>query len=163
MGLMLSCNPTAMEILWLDDYITATDFGLELIGLRDRFLSASRVRAAFYGYATAQFQRLADVGRFPDVPINRREKHARHLKRLLWQGYTAYTTGHLPIRVEDPQEYFEFGRRVAVDADAARALMAEYEAKFATAATVLPDHPEEAPVEGLLQRIRRAHLDVVAS
>lgn len=164
LGLMLSCNPTASEVLWLPTYIATTDFGLELIGLRDRFLSARRVRDAYFGYVVSQFRRLSDTGRFPDVPVNRREKHARHLKRLLWQGYTLYTTGVLPIHVGDPEPYFEFGRRVAADPEArdAAELVAAYEGKFDAARTVLPDHPDEAPIEDLLQRIRRAHLDEAA-
>lgn len=164
LGLMLSCNPTASEILWLPTYIVTTDFGRELIGLRECFLSARRVRDAYFGYVVSQFRRLSDSGRFPDVPINRRQKHARHLMRLLWQGYTLYTTGVLPIHVGDPEPYFEFGRRVAVDpkAEAAAELVATYKAKFDDAITVLPDAPNEAPIEDLLQRIRRAHLDDLA-
>jgi predicted nucleotidyltransferase len=163
MALMLSCNPTAMEVLWLDTYIATTDFGLELISLRDRFLSAKRVRDAFFGYATAQFHRLLDRGRFQGSLETRREKHARHTMRLLWQGYELYTTGVLPIRILDPEAYFEFGRRILADpeAKAARELITQYELKFDAADTVLPDQPDEAPLEDLLQRIRRAHLEEV--
>lgn len=161
MALMLSCNPTAMEILWLDSYIATTEFGLELIGLRERFLSAKRVRDAFFGYAQSQFHRLLDRGRFQGSLETRREKHARHTMRLLWQGYELYTTGVLPIRVPDPEPYFEFGRRIREDpeAKAARELIAQYELKFDAATTVLPQGPDEAPLEDLLQRVRRAYLD----
>ncbi|MGW4123656.1 DNA polymerase beta superfamily protein [Nocardia sp. NPDC004711] len=160
MYLMLSCNPTASEILWLDDWTYTTDHGLELIHLRSNFLSAPRVRSAYFGYATSQFTRLIERGRFAGSLETRREKHARHLMRLLWQGYQVYTTGHLPIRVEDPDRFHEFGRQVAEDpeSDAARALLIEYEHKFDTARTVLPDQPDEAPLEDLLQRVRRAYL-----
>lgn len=164
MGLMLSCNPTAMEILWLDSYTATTDFGLELIGLRDRFLSAKRVRDAFFGYATSQFHRLLDRGRFQGSLETRREKHARHTMRLLFQGFELYTTGVLPICVPDPEPYFEFGRRILGDpeAKAARELITQYEIKFDAARTVLSEQPDEAPLEDLLQRVRRAHLDEVA-
>ncbi|MGV9742835.1 nucleotidyltransferase domain-containing protein [Nocardia farcinica] len=160
MHLMLSCNPTASEILWLDDWTTVTDFGMDLVNRRTCFLSATRVRNSYFGYATSQFRRLIEHGRFGGSLENRREKHARHLMRLLWQGYQVYTTGHLPIRVEDPDRFHEFGRRIAADpeAAAARALLAEYEHKFDTARTVLPAHPNEAPLEDLIQRVRRAHL-----
>lgn len=161
MALMLSCNPTAMEILWLDSYTVATDFGWEMVGLRDCFLSGRRVRDAFFGYATSQFHRLLDRGRFQGSLETRREKHARHTMRLLWQGYELYTTGNLPIRIPDPEPYFEFGRRIVDDpeAKAARELITQYEIKFDAARSVLPAEPYEAPLEELLQRIRRAHLD----
>lgn len=164
MGLMLSSNPTAMETLWLDSYTATTEFGAELVGLRDRFLSAHRVQDAFFGHATSQFHRLLDRGRFQGSLETRREKHARHTMRVLWQGFELYTTGILPIRVPDPDRYFEFGRRILTDpeATAARELLAQYEAKFDGARTVLPEQPDEAPLEDLLQRIRRANLDELA-
>ncbi|WP_309230260.1 DNA polymerase beta superfamily protein [Nocardia sp. SYP-A9097] len=154
MALMLSCNPTASEILWLEEWTHATDEGLDLIGLRECFLSARRVRNSYFGYATSQFSRLIERGRFAGSLETRREKHARHLMRLLWQGHTLYTTGHLPIRVENPERFHDFGRRIAADPDAtaARELLAEYETLFDNATTVLPDEP---PLEDLLQRIRR--------
>lgn len=161
MSLMLSCNPTASEILWLPDYLETSEFGAELIGLRSNFLSAGRVRTAFHGYATSQFHRLVHRGRFPGSLEKRREKHARHTMRLLWQGYELYTTGVLPMRVENPQHYFDFAESIRDDpeADAARQLIATYEEKFDTAKTVLPTEPNEPPLEDFLQRVRRAHLD----
>lgn len=156
MALMLSCNPTAMEILWLADYLEATEFGLELVGLRNRFLSAKRVRDAYFGYGVAQLKRLTEQGRFQGSLETRREKHARHVKRLLWQGYELYTTGVLPIKVVDPEAYFEFGRTCAQDreARAAVALVTEYSQKFDDATTCLPTEPDEQPLEDLLQRVR---------
>lgn len=156
MALMLSCNPTAMELLWLDSYTATSEFGFELVALRSCFPSARRVRDAFFGYASSQVRLLARGG-----AQARREKHARHTMRLLWQGYRLYTTGTLPIRVPDPEPYFAFGRSVASDpeARAARELLAEYESRFDNAVSALPQRPDEEPVEDLLQRIRRAHLD----
>lgn len=40
MHLMLSCNPTATEIVWLDHHLLRTPSGEELVGLRHHFLSA---------------------------------------------------------------------------------------------------------------------------
>ncbi len=133
----------------------------ELIGLRDCFLSAKRVRDAFFGYGVAQLKRLTERGRFQGSLETRREKHARHVRRLLTQGYELYTTGTLPIRVVDPESYHEFGRTCAKDpeAKAAVALVTEYSQKFDAARTVLPEQPNEAPLEDFLQQVRRAHLD----
>ncbi|WP_217998070.1 nucleotidyltransferase domain-containing protein [Nocardia paucivorans] len=159
MALMLSCNPTASEVLWLENYTVTTPFGEELIGLRRHFLSAKRVRDAFFGYATSQFRRLVERGRFAGSPDARREKHARHTMRLLYQGYELYTTGSLPVRIPDPAPYFAFGAQVRDDPQAVsvKALIAEYEDKFDRARTVLPDRPNEAPLEDFLQRVRFAH------
>lgn len=159
MSLMLSCNPTASEILWLPEYTHTSAFGEELVALRSCFLSEKRVRSSFFGYATSQFHRLLERGRFQGSLETRREKHARHTMRLLWQGYELYTTGVLPIRVPDPDAVREFGRRTAAEPDAAnaRALIDEYDRKFAAARTVLPAAPDEAPLEDLLLRVRRAY------
>lgn len=157
MTLMLSCNPTAYELLWLDTYTVATDFGRELVSLRGCFASASRVRRAYVGYAAAQ---LRDLEQRPHPSPERRAKQARHTLRLLWQGHQLYTTGFLPIRVPNPQRYLDFGQRAAVDgATRVRAVLGEYEAAFAEATSALPQEPDEEPIESLLQRIRRAHLE----
>ncbi|MFI1462019.1 nucleotidyltransferase domain-containing protein [Nocardia carnea] len=159
MRLMLSCNPTATEILWLDGYTADSEFGRELVELRTCFLAADRVREAFFGYATSQFRRL--TGPRPQATTARRAKHARHTLRLLWQGYELYTTGRLPIRVPDPDRYHALGAAIETDpaAEAVHRIVADYEYRFATAVTVLPQAPDEAPLDEFLQRVRRAHLD----
>ncbi|MEV6276368.1 nucleotidyltransferase domain-containing protein [Nocardia sp. NPDC051832] len=161
MGLILSCNPTVTEILWLDKYTVATDFGVELVSLRSNFLSAQRVRHSYFGYAMAQFRRMLQRRETQGLQDTRLPKHARHTMRLLWQGYELYTTGVLPVRLPDPEPYFEFGRQLMTESGeaAAKALIAEYEQKFDTAKTVLPERPDEAPLEDFLQRLRRANLD----
>ncbi|MFI6866469.1 DNA polymerase beta superfamily protein [Nocardia sp. NPDC050406] len=161
MGLVLSCNPTVTEILWLENYTVTTDFGVELVSLRSHFLAAERVRHAYFGYAMAQFRRMLHRRDTQGWQDPRLAKHARHLKRLLYQGYELYTTGVLPVRLPDPEPYFEFGRQMMSESGetAAKALIAEYERKFDTATTALPKRADEAPLEDFLQRVRRAHLD----
>jgi hypothetical protein len=159
--LMMGGNPTLSEILWLPDdlYEVRTGLGDELIGIRRAFTSARRCRDAYFGYATSQLKRLLDTGQFQSKMRKRSSKHGRHLLRLLDQGYALYTTGHLPIRVEDPQRYFDFGERVAADPDVARAALAEAEAKFEGASSVLPETADEKAVEAWLLRVRGAFLD----
>lgn len=156
--LALGGNPTAMELAWLPPelYEVRTPLGDELIALRTSFLSAKRVRDAYLGYATQQFRRLENRadGSFSADTRKRTAKHARHLKRLCHQGLELYATGHLTIRVENPDEYREFGERVAADAAVARPLLAYYEKAFDETRTVLPDHPDEAAVEAWLHRVR---------
>ncbi|MGW3152756.1 nucleotidyltransferase domain-containing protein [Streptomyces sp. NPDC001089] len=156
--LALGGNPTVMELVWLpeDLYEVRTPLGDELIGLRSSFLSAKRVRDAYLGYATQQFRRLETRGdgSFSADTRKRTAKHARHLKRLCHQGLELYTTGRLTIEVEDPQAYHDFGDQVAADSEAARPLLAEYEAAFDANQSVLPDRPDEAAVEAWLLRVR---------
>lgn len=161
MGLILSCNPTVTEILWLDNYTVATDFGTELVSLRSHFLSAPKVRHSYFGYAMAQFRRMLHRRETLGLDDPRLAKHARHTMRLLYQGYELYTTGVLPVRLPDPEPYFEFGRQMMAESGeaAAKALITEYEQKFDTATSPLPKRPNEAPLEDFLQRVRRAHLD----
>jgi predicted nucleotidyltransferase len=160
--LMLGGNPTASEILWLESHETKTPLGDELIGIRNAFLSAKRTRDAYLGYATQQFRKLLsrDGKSFgSDIPQRRTAKHARHLMRLCDQGYELYTTGHLRIRLEDPQRYLDFGEQVAADPQSVIPFMAAAEQRFNDARTVLPDEPRVAVVEGWLHRVRRAYYE----
>jgi len=155
-GLALGGNPTASELMWLpeDLYETTTPLGRELIAIRGAFLSAKRTRDAYLGYAQQQFRKIESRG-----PDGRTAKHARHLRRLCAQGYELYTTGHLRIRLENPQEFLDFGERVAGgDTGAARAMIAWYEDAFDTATTALPTEPDTGPVEDWLLRVRRTFL-----
>lgn len=159
--LMLSCNPTVTELLWLDSYeVKAHQLGDELIALRSAFLSAKRVRDAYLGYATQQFRKLLSHGRFgSDIPDRRTAKHARHLKRLVDQGFELYTTGRLTIRLLNPQSYFDFGEQVAADPQAAVPFMAAAEEAFNRARTALPDNPQSGAVEAWVRSVRRAHYE----
>ncbi|MGV9564152.1 nucleotidyltransferase domain-containing protein [Streptomyces sp. NPDC003480] len=156
--LALGGNPTAMELVWLpaELYEVRTPLGEELIGIRGSFLCAKRVRDAYLGYATQQFRRLDARGGGP-LPADlhaRVAKHARHLKRLCHQGLELYTTGRLTIRVESPEEYHDFGERVAADPSVALPVLRFYESAFDETPGVLPERPDEAPAEAWLRRVR---------
>lgn len=154
--LILGGNPTAAEVLWLDEYEIKKPLGDELVALRECFLCAKRTRDAYLGYATQQFRKLLSRGdgTFSADTRKRTAKHARHLMRLVDQGYELYTTGRLRIRVEDPQRYLDFGERVAADPALATPFMAAAEQKFDHASTVLPDEPRTGPIQGWLNRVR---------
>ena len=159
-SLLLGCNPTVTELLWLPDelYEIKDEEGLELISLRMRFLSAVRVRNAYLGYATQQFRKLVDRGgTFSSDTSKRTEKHARHLKRLCWQGMTLYLSGYLPIKVDDPEEYREFGRRVAERPEYAAEMISRYEDGFNQTMSVLPESPDESIAEEWLIKVRAKH------
>jgi predicted nucleotidyltransferase len=156
--LVLGGNPTVTELLWLpeDLYEVKHELGLELIDIRSAFLSAPRVRAAYLGYARQQFDRLVKCkGTFSSDLAKGTAKHARHLLRLLHQGFGLYSTGELEIRLEQPAMYRAFGEAVALDPLVAEEQLTEYEAKFNTVATALPPGPDVAPIEDWLLRVRR--------
>lgn len=156
--LALGGNPTVMELLWLDGYEVRHPLGEELVATRSAFLSAKRVRDAYLGYAGQQFRRLEarGDGSFSADTRKRIAKHARHLMRLCHQGYIAYATGRIVIRLENPQAFLDFGEQVAGgDIGAARRLMAAYEDRFDECSTVLPENPDEDVVQAWLLRVRR--------
>jgi hypothetical protein len=145
--LSLAGNPTVMELLWLPEYEKATALGFALVGIRQAFPSAWRCRNAYLGYATQQLRKLQarGDGTFSSDTKNRTEKHARHLLRLCMQGWHLYSTGELRIQVEDPDQVFAFGERVAAgDVDLAAKTIAEYEERFNQTSSVLPDEPDTA-------------------
>ena len=132
-SLLLKMNPTVTEILWLEEYETETALGRDLIAIRSSLLSARPTRDAYLGYATQQFKRIENRGdgSFDPDLRNRTAKHARHLRRLLYQGSALHQTGRLTVRLT-PDEAADcrwFGERVeAGDLDIARYVLADAEA-----------------------------------
>jgi uncharacterized protein len=158
--LLLSCNPTITELLWLEQYETkAHQLGDELIALRSAVLSAPRVRDAYLGYAGQQFRKLLarGDGSFSADTRKRTAKHARHMLRLVDQGHELYATGRLTIRLADPQRYLDFGEAVAADPEYARPFMQVAEERFDQARPVLPDEPSKGAVASWLRSVRAAH------
>ncbi|WP_157430915.1 nucleotidyltransferase domain-containing protein [Actinomadura macra] len=165
--LCLSMNPTVTELLWLPDelYETRTPLGGQLIGIREAFLSARRVKDAYLGYAVSQFRRMESRGdgSFNAGTRQKTAKHARHLARLVHQGLLLYRSGTLDVRLPDPQWYLDFGERVAGgDLTRARRVLSEAEEGFAAARTPLPEKPDRARVEEWLHDVRAAHLHDIA-
>lgn len=160
-SLALKGNPTVMELLWLPDelYEVRTDLGDRLISLRESFLSAARVRDAYLGYAVQQFSKLTGGGRFPNVPVARVAKHARHLWRLLEQGTGLWTTGQLSVRVADPAQVLTFGERVAAgETGLAESAIGRARSLFNQVSTTLPPFPDEQVVESWLLDVRSSFL-----
>jgi hypothetical protein len=149
--LLLSANPTVTELLWLptDLYEHRTQLGAELVEIRSAFLSAARVRDAYLGYASQQFRKL------PGRP-DRTAKHARHLKRLLDQGFALYASGSLTVRLDDPDSYRSFGERTAADPESARPVLADAHNRFDRTRSALPAEPDRDRVQGWLLRVRNA-------
>lgn len=147
--LALKCNPTALDLMWLDEYNLRTQLGTELINLRNNFLSAPYVRNSYLGYATTQFTKLSK-----DPRSAKRAKNARHFYRLLEQGFQLYSEGTYSVRLENPEKFKAFGEAVANDPQVANSLLVEYANKFDSTQTVLPKNPNSELIEEWLQKVR---------
>lgn len=167
LSLVLRCNPSVSELLWLGDEADSYEeldapWGYDLIYMRRDFLSATLVKNAYLGYATQQFKKLLARGDgiFGSDLAKRTQKHARHLRRLVEQGYDLYTTGRLSVKVADPEAIHEFGRQVEADPEVSVAYMADAEEKFRRAKTALPMRPREERVEKWLIHVRKQHWEI---
>lgn len=157
--LALGCNPTVLELMWLDEYEVKNDLGAALVELRWAFLSQRDVHNAYLGYARQQFSRLntRDDGSFSSDLRKRTAKHARHLLRLLDQGLELYSTGRLTLKLADPERYHNFGTRVAAGdltfaRDELHAAEQLFERKRAT--SPLPEYPNREAVQEWLYQVR---------
>lgn len=158
-NLLLSCNPTVTELLWLESYEEIDTEGRKLIDIRETFLYADGVRNAYLGYATQQFGRIKSRGdgSFSADTRKRTAKHARHLRRLLEQGIELHQTGRLTIRLSTDKAAVcrNFGERVAEgDLELARRAIKYAEETFDHKG-VLPSSPEEGDAEDWLRYVRR--------
>ena len=100
LAMALKANPNILECLYCPLVEKATPLALELIGLRDRFLSRM-IFQTFNGYALSQFKKLEqDIRTRGEI----RWKHAMHLLRLLITGAESLRTGRVPIRVEQHRD-----------------------------------------------------------
>ncbi|MBM4707869.1 nucleotidyltransferase [Rhodococcus hoagii] len=158
LSLMFGCNPTVMEILWIDDWEEMNQFGEELVDMRTDFLCQGRVRDAYLGFATQQFKRLEIRGRFQGSLDTRREKHARHLLRMVEQGVHLYRTGRLKVRVDNP-DYLHGAAKTIADSPAgieiAKEVLAQAEEDFDAAISPLPLATSTEHAEDLIQRVRK--------
>lgn len=160
--LMLNCNPTVLEMLWLDNYSQINEFGEHLRGIRKDFLSSRRVANAYIGFADQQFRRLEHRGRFRGSLDTRREKHARHLLRMTEQGVYLLRTGQLKLKVDDPKWMHETAAEIANGGDAGINLALEFlneaKAEIDEIVSPIPDAPRYDRVEDFIQRVRRHYL-----
>jgi uncharacterized protein len=158
--LALAGNPTIMELLWLPQecYEHVDVLGVDLISIRSQLLSAPRVRDAYMGYAQQQFHKLElrGDGSFSADTRKRTAKHARHLARLVKQGFELYERGTLAVKLENPEWFIDFGEDVARGfINRAVDLMDEYKGRFDTTPSCLPDSPNTKAAERWLARVRR--------
>jgi hypothetical protein len=153
--LALKANPTIIELLWLEQYETCTQVGLELVGLRTAMLGAARVRSSYLHSAADLLKVLHRGG-------ERTAKTARHMARLLVTGYGLWYSGQLQVSLADPDYVQDFGERVAAgDVGIADEMVIHYEELFDSTPTQLPKEPDRERVDAWLKETRRqALLDV---
>lgn len=144
--LALKCNPTILELLWLEDYFVQDYLGNLLREKRHIFLSDKCVRAAYGGYALQQALKLKARGQDKRTP-----KHARHCFRLLRQGRQLLEAGQLSIKVDDPEFYWQFDK---ASVDEIVALFQAEDALFQAAESCLPDKPDYTTADEILLTIR---------
>lgn len=160
-ALCLAANPTVTELLWLpnESYRERHPFGDELVAIRSALLGARRVREAYLGYAYSQVKRLASRGTtFSSDTQARTEKHARHLLRLIDNGTQLYLTGHLDVRLADPERYHVFGRQVITDPETgvntALSLIATANDTLKAATSPLPEQADPSVADAWLRSVR---------
>lgn len=155
-SLCLGCNPTVLELLWVPEYILIDDYGELLVNYRERFLSTSRVRDAFGGYAYQQAKKLEKreneglEGFGPKVK-KRKAKHARHCFRLLRQGRQLLETGTMILKVENSEEYFAFDDMSTEEI--LDVFYKEYE-EYKLCPSILPEVPDFDALNSILLTIR---------
>jgi predicted nucleotidyltransferase len=161
--LALGCNPTVIELLFLDDYEYVSSDFLELIEMRSAFLSTKKVRNAYGGYVLGQAKRLKSrvdsglEGFDPDLK-KRTKKHARHCFRLLFQCEALLRTGEVVIDVSDiREEIFEAGEICVRDESAFFDLIVEKVRSLDSVESVLPLYADRDRIEDWLIEFRRNH------
>lgn len=160
-SLALKCNPTVMELLWLEEdaYRTVHPLGRLLIRRRTSFLSRKLVRNAYLGYATEQIKRLGSPER--SLTEEQRAKLGRHASRLLFQGTWLYKDALLPLLLTDTakERVRAHGEQAAKgDLEPLREEMAWAESVF-DSRSPLPETPNEDVVTAWLYWVRDCFYD----
>lgn len=154
--LAMKGNPTILEMLFLDGYLTLTKFGKMLVDNRHHFLS-NVIYKSYGGYALSQARKLnARGGTYGSGRANRYEKHTRHCFRLLHQGKELLETGDLTVRVTSQmrEELFAIGEASPAE------IIDRFEwdfAEFDKIKSVLPDQPNKEAINKILLKIRKGN------
>jgi len=163
MRIALDGRPSALEMLYLDDYGHITETGRQLVGLREHFLSAPAVASGYLTNTEWAVKKIMKRHAVADSGFDiRNPKSARHVLRLLQSGLSLYTDGHLPLRVRNRGEIFDFGHSVGIlgDMDLLQDTLHSYEERFAATRSPLPEEPDTAKLSDWLRNVRLDELDL---
>ncbi|MBI1177553.1 nucleotidyltransferase domain-containing protein [bacterium] len=149
----LKANPNILECLWSPMVEKVTDLGMELLTMREAFLS-QMIFQTFNGYAVSQFKKIEqDLRNSGQI----KWKHAMHLLRLLLTGAATLRTGTVPVRVEAHRDRLlavKRGEFAWPEVDAwRRELHRDFER--ALAETKLPERPDYDAANRILIKTRR--------
>ncbi len=150
----LRANPNILECLYSPLVEKASPIALELLSLREHFLS-QMIFQTFNGYALSQFKKIEqDLRNHGQV----KWKHAMHLLRLLITGAATLREHRVPVRVESLRDELlavKRGERTWDQVDAWRLrLHADFEAALVT--TTLPIRPDYEKANEFLIHARKA-------
>lgn len=153
MGLAAKANPTASELLWLDEYVILTEDGQRLLDLRKDFLS-QRLADAYLGFAKS------NASHFDRQSEEKKPKAARHFKRLNLAARHAWSEGELKVRLteEEKATVYQFAEDVAQDTNLFYREDEALKEFFASTSTPLPEQPRLDRAEAFLQDLRKRHL-----
>ncbi len=159
MKLVAGGNPTAQELLWLEEYTVLTDVGKMLVDNRKLFLSTPAVTKAYRGYALDQARKLSSrqaEGKegYDSSLKNRFAKNTRHAFRLLLQCRQLLETGELTVRVTPEQREWLFKMGDQTPETVVDAFIAE-DSKMEGIISVLPDEPNWKLIDKILYDIRK--------
>lgn len=157
------CNPSVIELLWLTSYERQTALGYALVVLRNHFLSAPAVKGAYLGYANEQMLRLntTKIVEKLDGEQRRRKmaKHARHVARLLYQGYQLYRTSTLPVKLPNAMLIREIGEAAGDgDLEPLRRYFTSHVDKFNNNTSPLPGQSDTRIIDTWLHEVRMSYL-----
>lgn len=150
MSLVMKGNPTALELLFANEYLLLTQEGKLLVDNRSAFLS-KKIKNAYIGYALSQVRRK--YRNASNVMEYRAGKHVRHTWRLLKQYEQLATTGTLNPRLTDEErkECFAFMEK---SYEEALNWFIEEKNRLEALPSVLPDEPDYDKINSILLELR---------
>ena len=154
MSLVMKGNPTALELLFANEYLLLTQEGKLLVDNRSAFLS-KKIKNAYIGYALSQVRRK--YRNASNVMEYRAGKHVRHTWRLLKQYEQLATTGTLNPRLTDEErkECFAFMEK---SYEEALNWFIEEKNRLEALPSVLPDEPDYDKINSILLELRESTL-----
>jgi predicted nucleotidyltransferase len=152
--LALKANPNILECLWTPLVETATPIAMELLAMREGFLS-KLVYQTYNGYVMSQFKKLEQDLRNQGAI---KWKHAMHLIRLLMSGVSALKEGQVTVNVGTQRELLLSIKHSEMSWEEVNQLRLSLHGEFdaALASTKLPDRPDYEAANAFLIRARSA-------
>ncbi len=147
--LVLKSNPTMLELLFMNEYVTLDEIGQGMIDIRDKMLYTKAVQGAYLGYATAQRDRV--LREYPD----HKPKMVRHCLRIAEQGADLLNTGTFNVRVNDSERFFRLDTLPIMNVGM---ILENALYQLENAKSVLPDEPDIKAVDEFLKEVRRKNI-----